>query len=150
MLISRKLHQLDELRLLPHPALALCGTAQVHRAVAIPIRHVRLRVGELGVVVTLCREHAAAVQTVYGHPRRLECAHQVLCVLAHLPAIREAHILKEALVVAHCVVGGGGLDEHLVGWPGVGVWEQPDGGDSSALLLPDFQRADHWDAVIIT
>lgn len=38
----------------------------------------------------------------------------------------------------------------LVFGPGVGIGEQPGGGDGRALLGANLQRADHWDAVIIT
>ncbi len=39
---------------------------------------------------------------------------------------------------------------HLIFGPGVGIGEQPGGGDSRTLLGANLQRADHWDAVIIT
>lgn len=38
----------------------------------------------------------------------------------------------------------------LIFGPGVGIGEQPGGGDSRALLGANLQRADHRDAVIIT
>lgn len=116
VLVAGQLQHLNELRLLPQPAAALHGAAQVDRAVAIAHHHRRrLGVGELvGVAEGLGRGHAAAVQAVDGHAGRLQLGHQRLRVLADLPALGEAHVCEEALVVGRRVVVGGRLDEDLV------------------------------------
>ena len=84
-----------------------------------------------------------------GHPGGLQRTDQGLRVLAHGPAIREVQVGEQTLVVPDGVVGGWGLDQGLVVGPGVGVGEQPDGGDGRALLRADLQRADDWNTVVI-
>lgn len=42
------------------------------------------------------------------------------------------------------------LITHLICGPGVVIGKQPGGGDGSALLAANLQRADHWDAVVVT
>lgn len=44
----------------------------------------------------------------------------------------------------------GAQTTNLILGPGVVIGKQPGGGDGSALLATNLQRADHWDAVVVT
>lgn len=138
VLVPGQLVHVDRLCLLALPAFALYGTQQVDSSVSIPIDDGGVYIWEVCVIVALRCGNAGAIKTVDRNARRLKSTDQRFCVLSHGPAILIVNIFEEALIVLDRVAGvGGGNQDHVLG-PGVGVGEEPDGGDGRSLLGADF------------
>lgn len=150
MFVPWQLQKMHGLLLLGLPAFALHGAPQVHCAISVTIHHRGLAVWERAVVVTLLRGNACPVQTVHRNPGGLQGLHQRLRILAHGPAILEADVLEETLVVFHGVVGARCGDERYIMRPRVCIREEPWRRHSSPLLGADCQRADQRNTIIIT
>lgn len=149
VLVPGQLEHLDRLCLLALPAFALCGAQQVDCSVSVPVDDGGVYIWEVCVIEALSCGNAAAIKTVDRNARRLKCTDQRFRVLPHGPAVLIVNIFEEALIVLDCVAGvWGGYQDHVFG-PGVGVGEEPDGGDGRSLLGADFYRTDDRNAVVV-
>lgn len=138
MLIPRQLVHDDRMLLLALPAFALCRAQQVDRSVSIPVDDGGIYIWEVCVIVSLRCGDSAAIKAVDRNARRLKCTDQRFCVLPHGPAVLIVDIFEEALIVLDRVAGvRSGNQDHVFG-PGVGVREEPDGGDGRTLLGANF------------